>query len=283
MKKNQTLPLLPDRREMMRAFHDKNTEYDGVFYVAVNTTGIFCRPSCPSRPKPENVEFFGSVRDCWFAGYRPCKRCHPLEANGAPPQWVATLMQRIESSPDTGIKGADLRELGVTPERARRWFNQHYGMSFAAWCRGRRLAGAFAQIRSGANLDDAIFNSGFESHSGFREAFNRTFGDAPGRARNNGKRIITAMLESPLGPLLAGTSDEGLCLLEYTDRRTLEKNLATMRQRFACAVVPGEHKWLAQLRGELAEYFAGQRSEFKVPLALRGTPFQEKVWHELCR
>ena len=118
MKENQTLPLLPDRREMMRAFHDKNAEYDGVFYVAVHTTGIFCRPSCPSQPKPENVEFFGSVRDCWFAGYRPCKRCHPLEANGAPPQWAATLMQRAESSSDARIKAADLRELGVTPERA---------------------------------------------------------------------------------------------------------------------------------------------------------------------
>ena len=283
MKENQTLPLLPDRREMMRAFHNKNAEYDGVFYVAVNTTGIFCRPSCPSRPNPENVEFFGSVRDCWFAGYRPCKRCRPLEAGGAPPQWAATLMQRVESSPDARIKAGDLRELWVTPERARRWFNQHYGMSFTAWCRGRRLAGAFAQIRDGANLDDVIFESGFESHSGFRDAFSRTFGAAPGRARSNGARILTAMLESPLGPLLAGANDDGICLLEYTDRRMLEKNLATMRQRFACAVVPGEHQWLRQLRGELAGYFAGQRREFAVPLAPRGTPFQEKVWGELRR
>ena len=94
---------------------------------------------------------------------------------------------------------------------------------------------------------------------------------------------MTAMLESPLGPLLAGASDEGICLLEYTDRRMLEKNLATMRQRFACAVVPGEQKWLTQLRGELAGYFAGQRREFAVPLAPRGTSFQEKVWHELRR
>src|SRR5438874_6300070 len=108
MKENQTLPLLPNRREMMRAFQDKNAEYDGVFYVAVRTTGIFCRPSCPSRPNPANVEFFGSVRDCWFAGYRPCKRCRPLEANGTPPEWAATLMQRVESSPDAPITGIAL-------------------------------------------------------------------------------------------------------------------------------------------------------------------------------
>src|SRR5262245_23866261 len=77
MKENQTMLQLSDQREMMRAFHQKNPDYDGVFYVAVKSTGIFCRPSCPSQPKPENVEFFGSVRECLFAGYRACKRCRP--------------------------------------------------------------------------------------------------------------------------------------------------------------------------------------------------------------
>src|SRR5947209_12562009 len=174
MKENQTMPLLPNRQEMLRACRDKNTDYDGVFFVAVKTTGIFCRPSCPSRPNPENVEFFGSIKECLFAGYRPCKRCHPLETNGAPPAWASNLMSRAESAPDTRLKADDLRALGVTPERARRWFKQNYGMSFAAWCRGHRLAGAFSQIRNGAKLDDAVFDSGFESHSGFRDAFNRT-------------------------------------------------------------------------------------------------------------
>jgi len=281
MKQNETLPLLPDRREMMRACRDKNPEYDGVFFVCVTTTGIFCRPSCPSRPNPDNMEFFGSVKECLFAGYRACKRCHPLEANGTPPEWASKLMSEVESAPDTRFKADDLRALGVTPERARRWFKQQYGMSFVAWCRGHRLAGAFARLRHGAKLDEAILDSGFESHSGFRAAFSRTFGDAPGRARHNGSRLITAMVESPLGPLLAGANDEGVGLLEYTDRRMLETNLATVSKRFDCAVVPGEHKFLTLLRRELAEYFAGERNEFSVPLATRGTPFQEKVWKQL--
>ena len=275
------MTLLPARREMLNAFAKKRGDYDGVFFVAVKTTGIFCRPSCPAKPNPENVEFFGSIKECLFAGYRPCKRCHPLETNGAPPEWAAKLMARVESAPDTRLRADDLRALGVTPERARRWFQQHYGMSFAAWCRGHRLAGAFTRIRNGAKLDDAVFDSGFESHSGFRDAFNRTFGNAPGRARRDGARIVCAMIESPLGPLLAGASDAGISLLEYTDRRMLEKNLATMQKRFACAVVPGEHKLLTQLRRELAEYFAGGRDEFTVPLSPRDTPFQEKVWREL--
>jgi AraC family transcriptional regulator of adaptative response/methylated-DNA-[protein]-cysteine methyltransferase len=281
MKENQTMPLLPERREMMRAFRAKNAEYDGVFFVAVKTTGIFCRPSCPSHPNPDNVEFFGSVKECLAAGYRACQRCRPLETDGTPPPWAAKLIQRAESTPDARIRAADLREMGVTPERARRWFKQHYGMSFAAWCRGHRLAGALNRIRNGATLDDVIFDSGFESHSGFREAFNRTFGDAPGRARHAGASIVIAMIESPLGPLLAGARDEGICLLEYTDRRMLETILATMRKRLACAIVPGEHKWLTRLRRELGDYFAGGRREFTVPVAPHGTEFQERVWREL--
>src|SRR5215468_5883058 len=160
---NDLLTLSPSREEMERAFISKDRSYDGVFYVAVKTTGIFCRPSCPSRPNRENVEFFSSVKECLFAGYRACKRCHPLEANGKPPDWARELISRVETAPDTRLKAGDLRTLGITPERARRWFQQHYGMSFAAWCRGHRLAGAFTKIRNGGNLDDVVFDSGFES------------------------------------------------------------------------------------------------------------------------
>ncbi len=268
---------------MERAFASKDASFDGVFYVAVKTTGIFCRPSCPSRPNFENVEFFLSVKECLFAGYRPCKRCHPLEANGKPPEWARQLISRVETDGDVRLKAADLRDLGVTPERARRWFQQHYGMSFAAWCRGHRLAGAFMRIRQGASLDDAALDSGFESHSGFREAFARAFGEAPGRSRVNGERVVIAMLETPLGPMLAGATDKGINFLEYTDRRMLEHNLNTMRRRFGCAVVPGKHPLLDRLREQLQEYFQGTRREFTLPLASRGTPFQDRVWQELRR
>jgi len=280
---NDSLSLLPDRAEIERAFAAKDASYDGVFYVAVKTTGIFCRPSCPSRPNLANVEFFASVQECLDAGYRPCKRCRPLEAKGAPPPWAANLMARVESDPDARFKAADLCALGITPERARRWFKEHYGMSFAAWQRGHRLAGAFTQLRNGEALDDAAFDSGFESHSGFRDAFTRTFGEPPGRSRQTGARVVMVMLESPLGPLLAGASDEGICLLEFTDRRMLETNLKTIRRQLGCALVPGEHGLLNQLRTELEEYFAAQRRQFDVRLAPKGTPFQEKVWDALRR
>jgi AraC family transcriptional regulator of adaptative response/methylated-DNA-[protein]-cysteine methyltransferase len=156
-------------------------------------------------------------------------------------------------------------------------------MSFAAWCRGNRLAGAYIRIRQGASLDDAVFDSGYESHSGFREAFGRVFNEAPGRSRETGDRVVITMLETPLGPLLAGATDQGINFLEYTDRRMLENNLKTMRRRFGCAIVPGQHPLLERLRQELDEYFQGDQPEFKLPIAARGTPFQEKVWQELRR
>jgi AraC family transcriptional regulator of adaptative response/methylated-DNA-[protein]-cysteine methyltransferase len=275
--------IQPTQAEMLRAFEARDASYDGLFFVAVKTTGIFCRPSCPSRPKREHIEFFHTVREATFAGYRPCKRCHPLEANGAPPRWVADLMNRVEAAPDTKLDGATLRGLGVSPERARRWFLQNYRMTFAAWCRGRRLAEAFTRIRQGADLDDVILSNGYESHSGFRQAYGKAFGQPPGRMRQSGERIVTCMLATPLGRMIAAATDAGICLLEFTDRRMLEHNYQSMREGFGCAVVPGRHAHLDHLREEMKRYFQGTLRHFTVPIDRRGTDFQEVVWAELQR
>ena len=281
MKSSESSVLVPSRAEMERAFAARDPGYDGVFFVAVRTTGIFCRPSCASRPQPANVEFLPSVRACLSAGYRPCKRCLPDQVDGAPPPWVAALLARLDAAPDRPLRAEDLRALGITPERARRWFQEHHGMTFTAWCRARRLAGAFARLREGASLDEATFAAGFESHSGFREAFRRTFGEAPGRSRASGERVVVTPLESPLGPLLAGARDEGICLLEFADRRPAGAQIEDWRRTFRCAVVPGTHPWLDRLRIELDGYFAGGHHDFVVPLAPRGTPFQQEVWRAL--
>jgi AraC family transcriptional regulator of adaptative response/methylated-DNA-[protein]-cysteine methyltransferase len=191
-------------------------------------------------------------------------------------------MTRAAAAPDEKISARDLRALGVPPERARRWFQKHHGMTFAAWCRGLRLSRAFTQIRSGQPMDDVMLGHGFESHSGFRTAFTRTFGKAPGQVRNQ-DCLRVALLDTPLGPMLAAAGNAGICQLEFADRRGLEKSYAEMRRRFALPVVPGANAVLQQLRRELAEYFSGRRREFTVPVELRGTDFQQRVWRELQR
>jgi AraC family transcriptional regulator of adaptative response/methylated-DNA-[protein]-cysteine methyltransferase len=202
---------LPSRQEMARAYSTSDPSYDGIFYTAVTSTGIFCRPSCPARkPRLANVEFFGSVREALFAGYRPCLRCRPLEVEAARPEWIRRLLASVDESPGRRRPNAELRSLGVDPARARRYFVKTFGLTFQAYCRGRRLARALQIIRSGGSLDAAVFESGYDSHSGFRDSFARTFGHPPGRMRD-ADCIHLAWLDTPLGPMVAGATTEGLC------------------------------------------------------------------------
>lgn len=99
---NRAIPdkTLPSILEMERAYKKSDESYDGIFYFAVRSTGIFCRPSCSARkPLPKNVEYFSTAREAIFAGYRPCKRCRPLEVRGTPPDWVTKLLNIIETDP----------------------------------------------------------------------------------------------------------------------------------------------------------------------------------------
>lgn len=274
------MPQLPAAPEMTRAYLASDASYDGVFYLGVKTTGIFCRPSCRAKkPLPRNVEFFATPRQASFAGYRPCKRCRPLEAPGKPPAWAAQLIAAIERDPGTPIREHQLRARGLDPARVRRFFQNHYGMSFAAYCRGRRMSTAFHDIRQGHRVEDIALGSGFASASGFRAAYGKTFGDAPGKA--TAEPIRLAWLDSPLGPLVAAANDQGLLLLEFTERRMLDKQFDALRRYFGCAIVPGEHPHLTQIRRELDEYFAGRRRDFDVPLVYPGSEFQRSVWRAL--
>ncbi len=274
---------LPTAMEMERAYLSSDGSYDGIFYLAVHSTGIFCRPSCPARkPDPRNVSYYQSAKEALSAGYRPCKRCHPLVAQGVTPDWVEKLLAQVERAPMERYNDESLRNMGIHPARARRYFQKTYGMTFQAYCRSQRLGKALEQIRRGAGLDDVALGYGYESHSGFRDAFVRTFGDPPGRSRK-AECIVTAWIESPLGPLLAGATADGICLLEFTDRRMLDTQFAVLRRQFKCAVVPGENEHTRKLRDELHRYFRGELKKFTVPLIYPGTEFQEQVWNELLR
>jgi AraC family transcriptional regulator of adaptative response/methylated-DNA-[protein]-cysteine methyltransferase len=276
-----SMTTLPSTTEMRRAFMRGDSSYDGVFLTAVKTTGIFCRPSCTARkPRPENVEFFASPREAVFSGYRPCKRCRPLDVDGRPPAWVAKLFARLEADPSRRLRAADLRAAGIDPARARRYFLKHYGMTFQAYCRARRLADAFRLIKGGTAVNDAANQAGFDSESGFRAAFARAFGTSPAEAVSS-DAVALDWLPSPLGPLVVGANAEGICLLEFSDRRMLETQLDTLKRRLRVPLLPGRNRWIEVLREQLAEYFGGARRGFDLPLVIRGTLFQEGVWRAL--
>jgi AraC family transcriptional regulator of adaptative response/methylated-DNA-[protein]-cysteine methyltransferase len=269
---------LPSNDELWRAVVTHDAAYEGVFVVAVRTTGVFCRPACPSRePKRANVEFFGTTADALAAGYRPCRRCHPLEPLGARPAWLADLIDAVEAKPDRRWRDRDIRELGLDPARVRRWFVREHGITFQGYARARRVGSALGAIRNGRSIIDAGLDHGWDSTSAFRDAFAKHVGVTPGRAHERGAAITTRLL-TPLGPMVAAAIDDGIVLLEYADRPMLPTLLDRIGARFGAAPVPGDHSLLERLRGQLGEFFAGRRTVFDIPLAARGSRFEEACW-----
>ncbi|MFN2432004.1 MAG: bifunctional transcriptional activator/DNA repair enzyme AdaA [Gemmatimonadota bacterium] len=274
---------LPAREEMLRAFSSRDVAYDGVFVTAVLTTGIFCRPTCAARkPAADNVEFFSSSRDALLAGYRPCKRCRPMEASGSPPAWLERLLVQVEADPARRWTDADLRRLGVEPDRVRRWFQKEHRMTFHAYQRARRLGLALGRIQEGSGVTSAAFDHGYESLSGFHEAFRRLAGGSPLESRDSCVITVTRVL-TPLGPMIAGATDEALTLLEFTDRRMLQTQVQRLRTRLGAVFVPGGNAILQRVAAELDAYFSGDLREFSIPVRAPGTPFQQRVWERLRR
>ena len=268
---------------MQRARLGRDPAYDGIFLVGVRTTGIFCRPSCRVKsPQERNVVYLATVDDAVRAGFRPCKRCRPEQADGRTPPWVRRLLHLLDTQGERKLRDADLEALGIPPSRARRHFREHFGVTFQAYQRARRLGRALKTLQRGANALEAGLATGFESASGFRSAFARQFRHTPGRSHQM-QTIITQTVESPIGPLQLGTTDRGICLLEFADRRALPTEIGQLRAAVG-PLVPGNHAHLEQMADELARYFAGTLKAFKVPLDIvRGTPFQRQVWERLCR
>jgi AraC family transcriptional regulator of adaptative response/methylated-DNA-[protein]-cysteine methyltransferase len=203
-------------------------------------------------------------------------------ANGKPPAWIVPVFKRVETDPESPVTGEELRSMNLTPERVRRWFKNEFGMTFTAWCRGQRLSRAFHSIRNGEELDDVILGNGFESHSGFRDAFKRVFATPPGKSLE-GDCLRVTLFATDMGPMIAAASEEALCLLEFADRRGLEASYGRMKKKFGLPVIPGTNKILEKTERELQEYFARKLRRFTVPVAMKGTPFQEDVWRELQR
>jgi AraC family transcriptional regulator, regulatory protein of adaptative response / methylated-DNA-[protein]-cysteine methyltransferase len=272
---------LPSPDVMYRALIERDPAFDGIFFVGVKTTHIFCRSTCPARkPKRENVEFLASAQAALYAGYRPCLRCRPLDRDQGPPSAVARLMAAVEADPSGRFRDADLAGMRIDASTARRQFQRYCGMSFHAYHRARRMGLALAGIRAGKSVLDLQLDHGFASPSGFREAFAKVFGAAPSKLGAI-DCLYAKCFETPLGPMLALAKDDGVYLLEFVDRRGLEREIALLRKRFACHVVPGEHPHLDCIGGDLQAYFAGRRFAFTAPLQLPGSPFQRDVWDAL--
>jgi AraC family transcriptional regulator of adaptative response/methylated-DNA-[protein]-cysteine methyltransferase len=263
---------------MYKALVERDSTFEGIFVVGVKTTGIFCRSTCSARkPKRENVEFFNTAADALRHGYRACKVCHPMEHQGQLPEWLSPLMQAVEGG-KTRFRDFELRALGYSPSKIRRYFKQQHGITFQAYLRMNRINAAFLKIKEGQPVTSTAFAQGYESLSGFSDTFKNMTGFSPS---TDGHIITINRITTPLGPMMIGVRDEGLCLLEFTDRRMLETQLDVLKKRFKAELVTGRHSLMDTVEQQLTEYFEGKRKTFDLPLDMSGTEFQQKVWHEL--
>ena len=268
---------------MYEALLKKDSEFEGIFFAGIKTTGIFCRPTCTARkPKKENVEYFPSIKTALHNGYRPCKVCHPLNLNGEFPNWIKNLLKEIDQNQNIKLRDYDLRTKGIDPARIRRWFKKHYGMTFQSYLRLLRINSAFGRIKHGEKVVESAYELGYESLSGFTESFKKSTGFSPSKSKQNNIISVTRIL-TPLGPMLAGATEEGICLLEFVDRRMLETQIRRLKKLFNAEFVPGTNKHFDVLAKQLKEYFDKNRIIFDVPLQLPGTEFQVKVWEELMK
>jgi AraC family transcriptional regulator of adaptative response/methylated-DNA-[protein]-cysteine methyltransferase len=269
---------LPDSETLYSALVNRDSNFEGIFVVGVKTTGVFCRPTCTARkPKRANVEFFASAHDALLAGYRPCKVCTPLEYKGTAPDWLKPLLTEIDDDPLIRLRDSDLRARGLDPNRVRYWFKKHHQMTFQAYLRALRIGQAFGRIKHGEGVTGTALESGYESLSGFADSFKRTAGFSPSKSQES-QLIVTTRILTPLGPMLAGATDDGICLLEFVDRRMLETQLERLSKLLNAECVPGFCKHFDRLSSQLEEYFSGKRRGFDLPLVLPGTPFQQRAW-----
>jgi len=275
-------PISPDA--MWDAVRRRDPTYDGAFFVAVKTTGVYCRPSCKSRPpKRENVSFYPTAEAAERAGFRACKRCRPDRLGRADPQVEAVkrACERIASAEEAPALKALAQSAGLSPFHFHRVFKKVAGVTpkaFAAQMRARRAA---ERLTTAGTVTEAIYDAGFNSSSRFYETATARLGMTPTEVRRGGEgaKIRFAVGESFLGAVLVAATEKGVCAIMLGDDP--DALARALQDRFPRAeLIGGDEKFERTVAVVVGLVEApGQRVD--LPLDIRGTAFQQKVWQAL--
>lgn len=211
-----------------------------------------------------------------------CKRCRPLSHPNQVSDVVRLLVEAVEHDPTKRWTTSDFKALSIDESTARRQFKKRFGMAFVAYARARRIGAAMKEIRKGAAVIEAQLNAGYESGSGFRDAFSKILGAAPNRVGQQLVILKAVWIDTVLGPMIAIADEDALYLLEFITRRGLEREVERLRKR-GFAIIPGTTEPLRLIDAELKLYFSGLLTEFKTPYYVLGSPFQKQVWAALCQ
>lgn len=271
----------PDHDTLYDALIRRDPAHDGLHFVCVTSTRVFCRLTCSARkPKSENCIFEDTIAACLSAGFRPCKRCRPMLHHGGTDPVVTGLIEALEADPGRRWSEQDVIARGHDPSTVRRAFNRRFGMSFLEMARLRRLGSGVDSLSGGESVIEAQLDAGYESGSGFRAAITRLFGTAPAGLR--GQALLKAdFLETPIGTMVAIADDHALHLLEFTDRPALSSEITRLQARQKQGVMLGKTRIIDQVKDEMAHYFSGQGTSFTVRIACHGSAFERDVWQAL--
>ncbi|MGB8885600.1 MAG: bifunctional DNA-binding transcriptional regulator/O6-methylguanine-DNA methyltransferase Ada [Candidatus Korobacteraceae bacterium] len=259
----------------------RDARQDGRFVFAVKTTGIFCRPSCPSRrPRRDSVEFFPNPNEAERAGYRACLRCKPTEISSQA-QYVTRARQLLDNAEGVVTLAQLSKRIGLSPFHLQRLFKRATGLSPREYQSARRMQQVKTQLRSGDDVTTALYDAGFGSSSRLYEKAPQQLGMTPGEYRRGGAgaTITFALAPTPLGRLLVASTERGLCAVRFGDNAAeLERDL---RDEFDSAILHRDDAAMRKYVEPLLAAIRGENTTIDLPLDVRATAFQMKVWATL--
>jgi AraC family transcriptional regulator of adaptative response/methylated-DNA-[protein]-cysteine methyltransferase len=254
------------------------------FLYAVTTMGVYCRPACPSpRPLRKNVRFFRSPPEAEAAGFRACKRCDPKgERARIAQEVVRDASAFIEASDEIPSLDTLAKRSGYSRFHFLRMFRDHTGLTPRSYAEGVRARRLHASLASGNRVIDAVAEAGFGSESRVYEKTGSLLGMTPGAARRGGEgeRIRTASADCPFGRLLVGATDKGVCFIGFAEPD--DALMGDLRRRFPKATVTADDPALGGTVKAVLEFLREPKQALDLPLDLRGTAFQQRVWRTLC-
>jgi AraC family transcriptional regulator of adaptative response/methylated-DNA-[protein]-cysteine methyltransferase len=268
-----------------RAVVTRDGAVDGVFVYAVTSTGIYCRPSCPSRkPNRDKVVFFSLPQSAEGAGFRPCRRCRPESGpvQDTRAKLVRDICRYIEGNLQSSLT---LRHLGETfklsPYHLQRTFKQHLGISPKAYTDACRLRAVKGALQEGDDISGALYDAGFGSTSRLYSKADKTIGMTPGMYRQGGvaTHIRYTTRPCPLGYVLVAATDRGICAVQLGD--SVAELEAGLRSEFSRATIGRDEAGLSSWVTSVLEHLEGRHSELDLPLDLHATAFQHQVWEAL--
>lgn len=257
---------------------------NGKFIVAVHSTHIYCRPTCPARrPKRESVSFYHTPAEAEAAGYRACLRCLPNQQLEPQAEMVARTCRHIEANPDADLSLAALgKALAVSPYHLQRTFKRIVGVSPRQYAAAQRRGTLKAGLKRGTSVTNALYDAGYTPAGLYAQADDQ-LGMTPATYRRGGAgmQIAYTVADSPLGQLLVGATERGVSAVSIgDDTAALE---AQLRREYPAADLRRDDAALGPIVAAIVQHLEGQQPRLDLPLDVQATAFQQRVWDALCR